>query len=258
MVNRNGINVLVTRPAHQAEQICQLIQQAGDTALLFPVLEIQETARPETLNAILARLAEFDIAIFISANAVDYGLNAARAGAGFPTSLKVAAVGLATAKRLAEQQHPADIFPNQNFNSEALLELTPLREVHGKRIVIFRGEGGRELLASELQARGAHVEYAECYRRARPAISSDLIDKVWASGSVDIILVTSNEGLQNLFDIVTEQYRTRLLGTPLIVVSERAVSLARQLGFTSQIIVAATASDQAMMDALQAWKSASD
>ena len=256
MPNRlDGVGVLVTRPAHQAGNLCRLIEQHGGIAIPFPVIAISHPTNPAPLTDIISRLGAFDIAIFISANAVDYGLQAVNAAGGFPPGILLAAVGRSTANELSQAGYQVDLFPKDVFNSEALLALEALNNVAGKRIVIFRGEGGRELLASTLKQRGAVVEYAECYQRIKSTITPEDLQKLWSDPSpVNVITVTSNEGLQNLYDLVGDRYRQKLLDTPMVVVSERAVQLARQLGFRSPIMVASTASDDAMLEALVNWR----
>ena len=86
----------------------------------------------------------------------------------FPPSLTAVAVGQGTRNALGHFGIDNVIVPSARFDSEALLELRELREVTGKRFVIFRGDSGRELLGETLLKRGATVTYVECYRRVKP------------------------------------------------------------------------------------------
>ena len=244
-----GISVLVTRPAHQADRLCQLIEAAGGRAVRFPVIDIEPPADPQALRTLLEDIAGYDLAIFVSANAVEFAL-AALGKQGLPSSLQRAAVGKATAKALASQGYPPQIVPAEPYNSEALLALPELHSVQGKQIIIFRGEGGRELLAETLTARGARVSYAECYRRLRPQPDLAPLLAVWHNNAPLVVVATSNEGLQNLFDMLAPQHTESLRATPLVVISKRAAVLAQSLGFKRQIEVAQSASDEAIMAAL--------
>lgn len=249
-----GKGVVVTRPEHQADNLCRLIESEGAKALRFPVLEIVDTKNMAALNAIIARLEQFDIAIFISPNAVTKAANLIHAQRNWPENLKIAAVGRASAKALDKVNLATDIFPKTRFNSEALLELEEMQDVAGKKIVIFRGEGGREVLAETLKLRGAIVEYAECYRRSKPETDTSQLMKAWARGEIDIVTVTSNEGLANLFDMLGQLGRNWLQKTPLVVVSERGAEFARELGFKSEIIISEQASDESLLDAIKQWR----
>jgi uroporphyrinogen-III synthase len=142
--------------------------------------------------------------------------------------------------------------PQQQFNSEGLLEVEDLQQLNNKQIVIFRGEVGRELLAQSLRQRGAQVEYAEVYRRIRPECDTSEVQQAGLNGVINIAIVTSNEGLQNLYDMVGESGRRWLLHTPLAVVSQRNVELAQKLGFKSSVI-AKQASDEGLVDAVKEW-----
>ena len=250
----DGTNIVVTRPAHQAEPLCKLIEQQGGEAIRFPVLDIAEPHDTNTPRKIIERLAEFDMAIFISPNAVDSALAMINATGGIPAQLKVAAVGQGSHRTLTNHGVTVDFFPQQQFNSEALLAMDELQQVAGKKIVIFRGEGGRELLANALKERGASVEYAECYRRTQPNTDTEILAQKRASGELDIIVVTSSEGLQNLYDMTYLTGQEWVLDLPLLLVSQRTATLAAELGFTQAPILATKASDEAIMQALTQWR----
>lgn len=245
-----GFTVVITRPSHQAVPLVQRIQQSGGNVIEFPVLFIEAPAHPEEAEEILRDLANYDLAIFISANAVEYGLRIAAPFGAWPATLPVAAVGAATARMLEEHQLNVAIVPVRGFNSEALLACPEMHNVSGKRIIIFRGEGGRELLAQTLRQRGASVRYVEVYRRAKPAIDPEPLFEAWSRNAVNAIVVTSNEGLQNLFDLVGVAGQSNLRNTLLLVMSERAVELARQLGFTVPPCVVSPVSDEAVFQML--------
>jgi uroporphyrinogen-III synthase len=249
-----GRCIVVTRPAHQAQRLTELIEAQGGTVLLFPVLEILDPQDRGPLLSSIDRLETFDLAVFISPNAVHKAMNLimARRG-GLPLGLKLATVGRGSARELERYGRRADIYPTRKFNSEALLATAELQDMTGKRVVIFRGEGGRELLGNTLRERGADVEYAEAYRRRVPNADVNALMRRWVRGEIDIITVTSNDSLRNLFDLVGKIGQQWLRHTPLAVYSDRTVSLAQELGFKTTPVVAAEASDEALVQALIAW-----
>ena len=254
----DGVHVVVTRPVHQAEPLCNLIEEQGGEVFRFPVIEIVDADDKAALSKIIDRMADFDLAIFISPNAVNAAMKCLSMVGGLPEHLSIAAVGQGSAKALAAHGVTVDIFPEQLFNSEALLALDELQQVAGKKIVIFRGEGGRELLATTLEERGAQVEYAECYRRIQPDTNIDGFQDKYARGELDIIIVTSNEGLQNLYDMIYKSGLKWLVNVPLLLVSERTVELARNLGFTHEPILATKASNEALLQALIQWRTSTN
>ncbi|MFO7641606.1 MAG: uroporphyrinogen-III synthase, partial [Candidatus Competibacteraceae bacterium] len=109
-------------------------------------------------------------------------------------------MGAAAARALARHGVGPCLRPNEGFTSEALLALPRFQRVTGQRIVIVRGEGGRDLLATTLAARGGRVVSAKVYRRERPAITPAPLLKRWEKGEIGAVVVTSNESLRNLFD----------------------------------------------------------
>lgn len=248
----SGLTLVVTRPAHQADVLCQLITEAGGRAIRFPVIEILPPTEPAKFESQLGQLSHFDIAIFISANAVHWTFDTIEKCAAWPEKLAIAAVGKATAKALKSRNAEATIVAPEPYNSEALLALPELQDVHEKSIVIFRGEGGRGFLGDTLQQRGARLEYAECYRRGRPQSNPAEIYAAWDEAKPMAFIITSNEGLENLCDMLRER-EDDLLNSSLLVVSERTVALARQKGFGKTPILASSASDEAMISAAKEW-----
>lgn len=243
-----GLNIVVTRPREQAVQLAQRIEQAGGKAILFPLLEIGPAADPQRLHALVSHLHEFNLAIFISPNAVRYGMEAIRsAGALPPAGLKIATVGQGSAKALRASGVQEIIAPQDRFDSEALLSLPELQNVSGWRVLILRGDGGRELLGDTLKARGATVEYAECYRRARPQQDAAAL----LAAGPHAITVTSSEALGHLRGMLDEQDWTRLAAVPLFVPHARIAEAARRMGWRE--VMPTGAGDDGLLEGLIAW-----
>lgn len=248
-----GAGVLVTRPAHQALPLARLIEQAGGRAILFPTIEIAPPQDPGPLLAVLDHLDAYDLAIFISPNAVEqaFGWLRARKHA-WPTRVPVVCVGAASVRAL-ERFEVSALAPPERFDSEALLALPVLQNMAGKAVVIFRGDGGRELLGETLTERGARIEYAECYRRVRPQAEVVPVAEDWRRGAIDIVTITSTAGLRNLYDMLGELVRPWLIYTPVVVLSEAQAVVCRQLGFVGDILIATAASDEAILEAIKTW-----
>ncbi|MCC6611428.1 MAG: uroporphyrinogen-III synthase [Burkholderiales bacterium] len=225
-----GRRIVVTRPAAQTEALAELIHAEGGEPIVFPVIEIREVADVRPLLDLVDRLDAFDLAVFISANAVDKAMNLVQSRRDWPSRTRVATIGKGSEKALRRFGFGDIVAPTGGFDSEALLELAPLVDVAGKHVVIFRGDGGRELLGDTLKARGATVEYAECYRRVRPTADVGPLLKLWARGELDAITVTSSEGLHNLYDMVGKLGQQWLRRTPVFAPHSRIAAAARALG----------------------------
>jgi uroporphyrinogen-III synthase len=250
----DGIGVLVTRPAHQAGALIQMIEAAGGHARHVPMVEIVALSDPGPLTALIDRLEHFDFAVFISPNAVQHGVVLIQARRAWPANVKIAGVGPGTAKALAEFGHNDVLTPLTCFSSEGLLEREEFQQVAGKRIVIFRGHGGRELLATVLRERGARVEYAECYHRRPAAIDADALRRLWTERALHIVTAASPDALRHLVAAMGDAGRASLLATPLVVVSSRMAAIARELGFSAAVLTARDAGDTAVVEALEAWR----
>ncbi len=250
-----GIGVLVTRPEQQATSLCASITDHGGRAIPLPAITISGPAQPKVSAALLEEVASFALVVFISPNAVHYGLRLL-AGQGIPLGVLVAAVGLGTARALESHGITPDILPPEQFDSEALLQQPELQELAGRKVLIVRGNGGRPLLGDTLQQRGATVQYAEVYRRECPQVDVTPLLQRWPD-EVHIVTATSNAILENLLQLVGEPGGELLRRTPLVVISERMRQHASALGW-SEIILAEQAGDEAIVAAVCAWRAGSN
>jgi uroporphyrinogen-III synthase len=239
-----GRHIVVTRPQAQAHGLAKGITAAGGVPVLFPVLAIFDVDDVRPIAALTDRLDQFDLAIFISPNAVNKALNVVSGRRVWPQGVRVACIGKSSVRELARYGFKDVIAPQGRFDSETLLSLAPLQAeaIAGKRVVIFRGDGGRELLGDTLVARGAAIEYVECYHRGKPKLDTAPLLKLWARDELDAITVTSSEGLRNLFDMIGKLGQQWLRKTLLFAPHERIVDQARRLGM-SQVALTAPGDD---------------
>lgn len=242
-----GKRVVITRPSGQAEHLAQLVREAGGEPLCIPAIEIQPLADTAAFRAVAERLDSFDLAIFVSRNAVRSAL-ALLEGRPWPSGLKVATVGQGSREELEARGFAGVIAPAAQSDSEALLALPELALVGGRRIVIFRGDGGRALLGEELRRRGASVEYAACYRRVRPEPGE--LPRLW-QGGVDAVTVSSAEGLENFLQMLGAEAARRLASIPLVVPHARVAEHAARRGLARVLL--AGPRDAQMLAALVAY-----
>lgn len=242
-----GLKIAVTRPRDQAAPLTRRIEQVGGIPLLFPLLDIAAVPDSQALHEQVSRITQFDLAIFISPNAVQYGMAAIRAMGELPQKLKIATVGQGSAKALRELGVADVIAPAERFDSEGLLALPELQDVAGWRVLIFRGDGGRELLGDTLKARGATVEYAACYRRSKPQQDAAVL----LDAAPDALTVMSSEALGYLWQMLDEAQRDRVCGIPLFVPHQRIAELAQRQGWRQVRLT--EAGDDGLLSALIAW-----
>lgn len=242
-----GLNIVLTRPRAQAAELAQAIERLGGRTFLFPLLEITPIADQSVLRAQLSSLYQTDLAIFISPNAVRYGVAAIQAVGTLPPSLRIATVGQGSAQALHELGISQVITPSARFDSEGLLALPELQNVAGKRVMIFRGDGGRELLGDTLKARGAMVEYVTCYVRSKVELDIGAL----LMCVPDAIAITSSEALLHLKQNLEAKQGDSVRGIPLFVPHARIAEAAQHFGWR-QVTVTASG-DDGFIASLVAW-----
>jgi len=243
-----GRGIVVTRPAGQGERLAGLIAAAGGTPIVFPLIDIRPAKDLATARERFARIAQYDLVVFVSANAVEHGCALLPHGAALPSTLHIAAVGVGTARALTARGVSRVLLPAERYDSEGLLALPLLTDVAGKRVLIVRGVGGRELLADTLSARGASVEYAECYERMPPSASPETLMAAWRTHALHAVTITSSEGLRQLHALLPDEGRAYLRATPLFVTHERMREAAHALALND--VVMARPGDEALYAAL--------
>jgi uroporphyrinogen-III synthase len=232
MMPLQGKTIVVTRPRAQADRLAGLITAQGGMPVIFPLLDISPADDPAPLQSAINRLDQYSFAVFISPNAVDLSVPAILASRGWPAGLQAVAIGQSSVALLASYGVAPAIAPVERFDSEALLELPELQRerVGGHRVVIFRGNGGRELLADTLRERGAEVDYVTCYHRSSPANGAAPLNDLWAAKRLDALTISSSEGLRNLADLLDSYGRGCLRETPVFVPHQRIADVAKEFG----------------------------
>lgn len=245
-----GRTLVVMRPLEQAGSLCERIRALGGQAVLFPVIAVGPALDPAPLESVVPRLADFDLAFFVSPNAAHYAMRFILARRAWPAGLRVATVGKGSERVLRGYGFEHVIAPQDGFDSEAVIALPEFsaQAVAGRKVLIFRGDGGRELLADTLRERGASVEYVTCYRRFCPDNDPTLLLDPVARGEVDGLLLTSSEGVRNLRQMLGAEGLAALRGVTVFASHPRIVAQAREAGFTA--VVETPAGDDGLMQSL--------
>lgn len=251
-----GKAIGVTRPRAQAEALAKSIAAQGGQPVLFPLLKIDpidQAADLAALDAAIVQLEVYTLAIFVSPNAVDFGVPAILAQGPWPPALSAAAIGASSVAALVQHGITHVIAPQTRFDSEALLELPALQAGHvaGRRVVIFRGNGGRELLATSLRERGATVDCVSCYQRSADDDGVAALIAWWASNPLDALTISSSESLRHLLDRLDATGYERLRITPVFVPHRRIAELATVLGL--RYVIATEPADAGIISGLCAY-----
>jgi uroporphyrinogen-III synthase len=240
-----NIGIAITRPIDQAKKLANLIEEAGGTPILFPLIEITPLQDYSQFESVISDINSYDWAIFISSNAVQNGMPRL-IKQGVPPTLQFAAIGPVTSSELQSFGVKEVLTPRDRFDSESLLALPEMTNVAGKKVMIFRGIGGRDVLAETLKARGAQVTFAECYQRINPQTNCDLLAQLWAEKKLHGIVITSSEAMRHLLDLAGNA--DWLKHVTLFVNHARIAELPLQKGL--KVEVADELGDEAMLKKL--------
>ncbi len=257
MTGHNNHPVVITRPLAQAVPLAQQVRAIGRNAVVFPLLDIVPLSDQSKLQAALQNLERYAMVAFVSPNAIEAAFNYVKV---WPTQVSLAVMGEGSKMALAQHgltSNNATIFSPVNrerTDSQTLLEALDLDALRGKRVLIIRGDTGRDLLADALHDSQVIVEQVAAYRRVAPVLDASkcalLLELIDASGDW---IITSSEALRYLLQMVHdaagEPGVVKMQQQHLIVPHVRIAESAQSLGF---INVTQTASgDESLLAALQ-------
>jgi uroporphyrinogen-III synthase len=253
-----GQVILNTRPARQQAELTRMLRRDGARVLAFPVIDIKPVAIGAAQRQLAQAIGDYDILLFVSRNAVEGAFRFIDAKRLQPGA-RLGVIGSATRQALqaALGAHRIDLdgclVAGEPYSSESLLQAPALLRVAGKRVLILRGQEGRNLLGDELTRRGASVEYAEVYRRVLPPDGNEAFARLVADGMPTLVVLTSAEGMQNLVELVDAAAAQALLRTPWLLISERMRESALKLGHNATVLIAANASDNGIRQTICEW-----
>jgi len=235
--------VVLTRPQADSERLSKALQNEGFQTRVMPIITIE--AIPTAEQAPAPSVSDDALCIFISANAVRFGLPQMGSALARDSDLTVIAVGNKTRDTLVAEGIQAQV--PVRADSEGLLAMPALSAPDSRDVVIVKGEGGRELLASELTGRGARVTEWACYRRCWPDVDVSGLTDISAGL---IFQASSGEMVSRLAELLAGGGQADLFQSSIIVPSDRVARLATEIGW-GQVIRAEDASDDAFIRALK-------
>lgn len=244
------MKVLVTRPEPACSELITAITTKGGEAFASPLIRIGPGAELNTLIPQLDSLTANDLVFLLSKKAVEYAnLTLEQMGRSWSDKLSYYGIGRSTGQYFQQVTGKDIRWAEQGETSEILLTHPELQFLEGKNALLLRGNGGRELLASTLRARGAQVSYCECYTRYPVDYDKALFNQQWFQTGITDVVITSGQMLALLEELITEEYQTWWFSRRLLVVSERIADQARRGGW-QKVCVANSADNNALLEAL--------
>lgn len=228
----SGWRLLLTRPAEDCAALAQTLASAGIFGHCLPLLEIEALTETPEQRTLFLDLDRYCAVVVVSKPAARLGLELLdRYWPLPPARQQWFAVGAATGALLADYGLDA-CWPSAGDDSEALLALPQLQQalaVPNPRLLILRGEGGRDWLGERLREQGVAVDYLSLYRRRRPDYPPGLLANAVREQALNGLVVSSGEGLAHLRELAGDEWPA-LARLPLFVPSPRVAELAREAG----------------------------
>lgn len=247
MANLSGLTIINTRPTERGQALTNALVAAGAMVEVIPLVENIPIPLLAEQRQYLLNLDLYDVVFVVSPTAAELGLSLlSDYWPQWPVAVQWLAVGEATANVLRSYQLQP-IVPQQE-TSEGLLQLPMIQQLQqGQKMLVLRGQGGRNLVKENLQQQGVKVDYLDLYQRQVPSNSQQL----WQQQTTrpDLAVISSGEILQSWQQLVGEVFKQ----IPVVVISMRLANLAQQLG-CQQIITAHSTRPEDIITAIQDWQ----
>ena len=246
-----GWRLLLTRPAEESQALARTLAEEGIFSSSLPLLDIQPLPVSEENRSIIYNLAAYCAVIVVSKPAARLGLELVDEVWPQPPMQEWFAVGAATAQILDDYGLRV-FYPEQGDDSEALVALPQLQAAisgYDPKVLIMRGEDGREWLAEHLREQGVAVDYLPLYRRSLPQYPAFVLPQRVDAERLNGLVVSSGQGFEHLRELAGDAW-PQLARLPLFVPSPRVAELAREAGAQS-VVDCRGASAAALLAALR-------
>ena len=243
----HGLNIVITRPKHQNSVLAEKCRLLGIGCHCFPCIDITPLDLTSVHTQLEYALDEYDFVCFTSPNAVFHGLNSLPQLKHLPAHTHVAAVGESSARALRSNGFSNIITPATTTDTEGLLSALEQYPLAGRKVLIIKGIGGRELLKSALQNQDCVVNTCDVYQRVLPTTNNPLPEQI------DAICFTSSESAENFMQLNNLAEDTWLLDCQTLVGHPKISEKVSSLGFKKTPIIAASPTDGDMYQAILTW-----
>jgi uroporphyrinogen III methyltransferase/synthase len=233
-----GKRILITRAREQSGAFAAQLEKLGAEVIAFPTIEIVPPRHWEDVDRAMDRLNSYDWIIFTSANGVTFfwqRANERGRNLRLPSSLKVCAIGPATADRLKKKRVSVHSIPKE-FIAESILEGFEKMAIQGKRILLARAEKARDVLPEGLKNLGAEVDVVAVYRTIRPKGGSKRLRRLLAGGEIDAIAFTSSSTVNHFAELLRNEDLKKLLeGIAMACIGPVTARTAKEWGLKVRI-----------------------
>ncbi len=233
-----GRSLVITRPRPEAERLAASFGELGAEAIVFPTIAIAPPESYAHLDAALAQPEDFDWVVFTSANGVRAFMErlcVIKQDVRRWHRARIAAIGSETARVAQTFGLVVDVVA-QEFRAESLADSLGAQGVAGKRILLPRAAGARQVLPERLRSLGAQVVEAEAYRSVLPAApNSFFVAQALSRGEIDLVIFTSSSTVHHFVQLIRDQQGVALERLPAACIGPVTAGTARGYGFDVQV-----------------------
>jgi uroporphyrinogen III methyltransferase/synthase len=233
-----GKRILITRAREQSADFAAQLEKLGAEVIAFPTIEIVPPLHWGDVDRAMDRLKSYDWIIFTSANGVTFFWQRAKErgrNLRLPSTLKLCAIGPATADRLEKRRVSVHYIPKE-FIAESILEGFEKTAIRGKRILLARAEKARNVLPEGLKNLGAEVDVVAVYRTIRPRGGSKRLRRLLTEGEIDAIAFTSSSTVNHFAELLKNEDLKKLLkGIAIACIGPVTARTAKEWGWKVRI-----------------------
>ena len=232
-----GKKILITRAREQSTEFATQLKKQGAEVIESPTIEVVPPLHWKKLDQTIGQLKSYHWIIFTSANGVYYFWQRLREKGKqrLPSTLKVCAIGPATARQLKEKKIHVAYMPKE-YIAEALLKGFEKRPVKGKRILLARAKKARDILPKGLKSMGAKVDVIEVYRTVKPKGGMKKLRQLLADENIDVITFTSSSTVNHFGELLKrEDLKILLKGVAIACIGPVTARTAKGWGMKVQI-----------------------
>ncbi len=233
-----GKKILTTRARDQSSEFATKLRNLGAKVIEFPTIEILPPTSWKEVDHAIDRLKSYDWAIFTSANGVHFfWQRLIDKGKNHPilSSLKICAIGPATAKQLEEKGMRIDYIPKE-FVAESILKGFEKMDLKGRRILLARAKEARDVLPRGLKKMGVEVDVVETYRTVKPRGGAKRLKQLLTVDKPDVITFTSSSTVNHFAELIKKEELKKLLeGIAIACIGPITAQTARRWGMRVRI-----------------------
>jgi uroporphyrinogen-III synthase len=196
---------IVTRPASAGRRLFERLRRHGYRAHWWPAFDIGAAPDPQHARSVLARLHDYELAIFVSAAAVRAAQSLMQGA--WPSETMIGAIGASTRAAVEAELKPrpkavvsaADEDPQSG--SEAFWRAWLATNRNARRVLLIRAQDGRNWIKERFAEQGTQIDTVAVYSRTLRRPSGEELQNLrdWmASGEQPAIVFSSSEAVTAL------------------------------------------------------------